>query len=83
MNSPVDQITHSTPSDIECESILFTRYQSTLAVMLETGAARDALEAKAAWEQWLLVNQPDKTRRAAIPTPKLIRNILDREGKPS
>jgi hypothetical protein len=83
MNPLAIQISPNESSNTEWESILFTRYQYALAVVLEIGELRDAIEADAAWRQWLLSYLPDQRQRDAIPTPRLLRDIFNREGKPS
>jgi hypothetical protein len=82
MNSPPPQISGEL-SNIEWQTLLFDRFRHTFNAATETGRVCDALEAKAAWDQWLLVNRPNDSRRAAIPTPSLLQDILDREGRPT
>jgi hypothetical protein len=83
MNPLASQISSNESSKIEWESVLFARFQSALAVALKTGELRDAIKADATWRRWLLSYLPDERQRAAIPTPSLLRDILNREEKQS
>jgi hypothetical protein len=78
MNSPL-----STPSGFERESFLYAQFRSKFNVATETGEVRDAIEAISASDRWLLVNQPDDSRRTEIPKPQLLQNVLAREGRSS
>jgi hypothetical protein len=79
MNFPPIQIIVHELSNIEW----FGRFRDTFNAATETGPVCGALQAIAAWQRWLLVNQPQESRRAAIPIPRLLDDILDRDGKPS
>lgn len=82
MNSPPTQMIGHDLSTIEWPTLLFDRFRYTLNVATESGRVCDALEAIAAWHQWLLVDQPDPNRRASIQHQRLLQDILDREGRP-
>jgi hypothetical protein len=66
MNSPPTQMIGYDLSTIEWPTLLFDGFRYTLNVATESGRVCDALEAIAAWHQWLLVDQPDPNRRASI-----------------
>jgi predicted DNA-binding transcriptional regulator AlpA len=83
INPLATRVSPDEPTNIQRESLLFAHYQSALAIALDSGTVCDVQRALAAWQAWLVVNQPDESRRAAIPTPRLLKDIPDREGKPS
>jgi hypothetical protein len=73
----------ATLSDIEWQSLLYEQYCAALDVALKSQATDDALKALAAWQRWLSSYLPDERQRAAIPTPRLLRDIFGPEGQQS
>jgi hypothetical protein len=69
-------------STIEWPTLLFDRFRYTFNVATETGRVCDALEAIAAWHPVAARRSARSEQTRFHPTPRLLQDILDREGRP-